>query len=62
MLTTFAWDAEKGEATFWMESEVMDEMQKGKEWHVTMWRTDTWDSVSRPRMEGVVRKGGGWFE
>lgn len=64
LLTTFAWDAEKGEATFWMESDVMDEMQKGKEWHVAMWRTDTWDSVSWPRpvgMEGVVRKGEGWF-
>ena len=65
VVTTFAWDAEKGEATFWMDRDVMDEMQKGEEWHVGMWRTDTWDDISCPwpvGMEGVIKKGGGWFE
>lgn len=64
MMTTFAWNAEKGEATFWMDNSVVDEMQRSKEWQVGMWRTDTWDSVSWPRpvgMEGVIRKGGRWF-
>ncbi len=65
MMTTFAWDAEKGEATFWMDNSIMDEMQRSKEWQVCMWRTDSWDSVSWPwrvGMEGVIRKSGRWFE
>ena len=64
VVTTFAWDAEKGEATFWMDRDVMDEMQRGEEWHVGMWRTDIWEDVSCPfpvGMEGIIRKGGGWF-
>lgn len=64
MMTTFAWDAEKGEATFWMDRDGMDEMQRSKEWRVGMWRTDTWDNISWPwpvGMKGIIRKGSSWF-
>ena len=64
MMTTFAWDAEKSEATFWMDREVMDEMQRSREWHVGMWRTDTWDNVSWPWpvwMKGIIKRGSRWF-
>lgn len=64
LMNAFALDAEKGEATFWMDHNVMDEVQRNKEWHVGMWRTDIWDNVSWPwpvGMKGIIRKGSRWF-
>lgn len=64
MMTTFAWDAEKGEATFWMDCIIMEEMKRSEEWHVGMWLTDTWGNISWPLpvgMQGVIRKGSRWF-
>lgn len=65
MMTTFAWDTERGGATFWMDRTVMDEMQNGEKWHVGLWGTDAWKKISLPwplGLQGVsFWKGGRWF-
>ena len=42
VITTFTFDSKKEQATVWMAEEVMEEMRKGRKWHVGMWRTDDW--------------------
>ena len=65
MMTTFAWDTERGGATFRMDRTVMDEMQKGEKQHAGLCGTDAWKKISLPwplGLQGVsFWKGGRWF-
>jgi len=61
VITTFAWDAEQGEATFWMNRDRMDMMKASGEWAVAMGRTDNWTCVTMPVPVKEVTRRKKWF-
>ena len=57
VVTTFKWQLDGAQATFWMPEDTMDEMQKCRQWYCSMWRTDWWVDVCAPVH---IVKGGEW--
>jgi hypothetical protein len=62
LVNTFRYVTETSTASFWLRTDVMEEMKKGN-WTVYIWRNDTWENVTRGVDVGahVVEKGR-WLE
>jgi len=49
VVTTWDFDTEAKQATFWMREDVMKSTSASHaDWYVGIWRTDTWNVAARP--------------
>jgi len=65
VVSAFKWETETATATFWLEEGMMDDLQqKGHDWEVYIWRTDTWLKALGPvplHEQGAPNKGDFWI-
>jgi hypothetical protein len=49
VVTTWDFDTEKKQATFWMRQDVIRNMSTGgADWYIGIWRTDDWNIAAHP--------------
>jgi hypothetical protein len=61
VVTTWEWSKSSKTATFWLRRDVMEEMQRGLNWGVMMWRTDNWKIQAGPQRLDAMDTGETWM-
>jgi hypothetical protein len=60
IVTTWDWSRSSKTATFWLRRDVMEEMQRGQNWGVMIWRTDNWENQSGSQRLEAIDTGVSW--